>query len=317
MAMETQSRPRVTGADLAMLVFLGFVWGAQYGLTKIVLETIPPVTATAVRVGLATLVLWSVVAYAGHAVPRDARSWRDFTVHGCLALIIPGVLIAWGQLHVDSALTSVLNSTAPIFVFLITWLWSKHEPVGWQRLFGILVGLVGIVLIVGLDALNGLGRSFAGQLAIVLATFGYGMGAVWGRRFDKRPAELTAACVTTTAAVILTVLAGLLEQPQALHLSWRSAVALAVSAIVCTGIGMIFYFRLLNAIGPIGTSAVSYVKAGFGVLTGCVVLGEPFTTAIAIGLGAVAIGVAAINNQLGGTAEWLGGVGRRLASRRP
>ena len=93
--------------------------------------------------------------------------------------------------------------------------------------------------------------------------------------------------------------------------SARSLAALVTSAIVCGGIAVILYYRLIRTLGSIGTSSLGYLKAAFGVLVGCFVLGEPFTAAIMIGLAAVMIGVAAINEQL--DAPWR----RLLAARAP
>ena len=92
-------------------------------------------------------------------------------------------------------------------------------------------------------------------------------------------------------------MAFLFESPLAVEPSVRSLVALATSAIFCGGVAVIVYYRLIRTLGSIGASSLGYLKAAFGVLVGCLVLHEPFTTAIVVGLVAVLVGVAAINEQ--------------------
>jgi drug/metabolite transporter (DMT)-like permease len=91
------------------------------------------------------------------------------------------------------------------------------------------------------------------------------------------------------------ILAFIVERPLAVDPSARSMVATVAGAILCNAIGLTIYFRLIRTLGSLGTSTVSFLKAAFGVIIGCFLLGEPFTASIAIGLTAVLIGVAAVN----------------------
>lgn len=298
---------RVPLKALVPLVILGLLWGSQFALTKIALETVAPASAAAVRISVGCLIIWIVFAWRGLRVPRDLGRWRQFAVHGLLANVGPGLLLAWGQLHVESSLAGILNSTAPIFVFLITWLWTRHEQVDWERVIGVFVGLGGVAVIIGLDALAGLDRGVAGQLAIVAATVGYAVAAIYAHRFSDLPSEVPAACVTTISATVLTAIAFTYDGPALLGASHRSLAALVVTGLF-TGLGIVLYFYSIRTIGALATSAASYLKAGFSVLIGCMVLGEPFSGGIAVGLLAVVIGVAAINGQFGG----FGGFGGRL-----
>jgi drug/metabolite transporter (DMT)-like permease len=279
------------------LILLGILWGVPYALTKIALETIPPVTLVAARVSLAAMALWIIVVISGHKFPeRLDFVWRLF-VQGAVACVIPYTLITFGQQSVESALAAILNSTTPLFVVLISLIWTRHEPMTFGRLFGVTIGLGGVVMIAGAGALGGLGRETAGQVAIVLATFSSAVSAIHGRRFATVAPEIAAAGMLTWAAVMLVPLCLLVEAPLNSAPSAASIAALLVNAVVATAFGFVIYFRLIRTIGSIGTSSASYLKPGVGVLIGCALMGESLTWTLAAGLVAILFGVWAISRK--------------------
>ena len=296
MAIRTTERAQRLPLELFLLVLVGIMWGAQFGFTKIQLETMPPVTAVAIRLALAAVLMWGIVVIRGASVPLDAKTWRDFTIQGLLTSAGPGVLIAWGQQYVESALAAILNSSSPILVMVITLLYTRQENIGPRRFLGLAIGLGGVITVIGFGALEGLDRGFAGQVAIMMATFGYASATLFGRRFTGMPPYAAAAATLTCSAVLMTLLAFITERPLEIDPSSRSMAATIASGILCNGISVTIYFRLIRTLGSLGTSTVSFLKAAFGVVIGCFLLGEPFTASIAIGLAAVLIGVAAVNN---------------------
>ena len=289
--------------EIALLALLGLLWGMPYALTKIALATIPPVTLVAARVALAAAVLWIIVLFMGCKIPAQ----RDFVgrvfVQGCVGCANPYGLIAIGQQSVDSALAAILNSTTPIFVFLISLAWTRHEPLTAGRLFGVMTGLGGVVLIAGASAIVGLGEAAAGQMAIIVATISSAVGAIHGRRFVAVAPQVTAAGALTCAAVVLGPLCVFVEAPLRSTPSAAAIVALLVNAVMATALGFVVYFRLIRTIGSMGTASVSYLKPAAGVLIGCTLLGETLTWTTALGLIAILTGVAAINPK--GFHRWL------------
>jgi drug/metabolite transporter (DMT)-like permease len=296
MAVQTSEQAPRLPLELFLLAVVGLLWGAQFGFTKIQLETLPPVTSVAIRLTIAAVFMWAIVFAQSAPIPTGIRTWRDFTIQGVLTSAGPGVLIAWGQQYVDSALAAILNSTSPIVVTVITLLYTRQENIGPKRLAGLALGLGGVITVIGYGALGGLDRGFAGQIVIMLATLGYASATLYGRRFTTISPFAAAAATITCSAALMIVLAFIVERPLAVDPSARSMIATAASGILCNGLGVTIYFRLIRTLGSLGTSTVSFLKAAFGVVIGCFLLGEPFTASIAIGLTAVLIGVAAVND---------------------
>lgn len=281
--------------ELALLGLLAGLWGSSYLLIKIAVATIPPITLVAMRVSIAAVFLLMVMRYQGARFPKDWSTWRMLLILAFFNSIASWTLLAWGQQHVGSGLAGVLTSTSPIFVFFITLLFTRHEAVTTWKLAGALLGVLGVVLIVGLDALRGIGQQIAGQFAILLGALLYAGAAIYGTRFSSISPTVTAAGTMIWATVCLGPLSLVVDRPWAWNPSASSIIAAIVLGIFCTGVVLLLYLRLVRTIGSIGVASASYLKAGVSVLLGTFVLGEQITQAIGLGLAAIILGVAVIN----------------------
>ena len=281
--------------EIGLVLLLGLLWGSPYALTKISLETIPPITLVAGRVALAAAVLWLVVIVRRHPVPQTWHFSGRLFIQGVLSCALPYTLIAFGQQTVESALTAILNSTVPLFVCFISVFWTHHESMTPRRIFGVAIGFSGVIGIVGASALFGLGQQVLGQAAITLATFSSALSVIHARRFDSVAPEVVAAGMLTSATMLLVPLCLLLEAPWQVSPSIPSLVALLVNAVIATALGFVVYFRLVRTIGSMGTASSSYLKPAVGVVIGFVFLGEPLTWVLVGGLVAILAGVVAIN----------------------
>jgi len=283
------------GFEIALLGLLALLWGSSYLFIKIAVETIPPITLIAARVSIAAIMLTCVMYLCGERLPRDTATWRMLFIQACFSSIFSWTLLAWGQQFIGSGLASVLNSTSPIFVFFITLLLTRHESVHALRLMGAILGLVGVILIVGVDALQGLGDQVAGQLAAVTSAFLYGCAAIYGSRFKHISSTVTASGTMIVAALVLVPLSLVVDQPWTLKPSSDSILAVLALGILCTGTAMFIYFRLIRTLGSMGVASQAYLRAGVGVALGLVVLGEHITPVVGLGLAAAIAGVVAIN----------------------
>jgi len=213
-------------ADLALLVALATLWGGSYTFIKLGVATIPPVTLIAARTTVAGLLLLLVMWVRGIKMPTDATTWQRFAFQAVLNSVIPWTLIAWGERYVDAALATILNSAGPIFTFLLTALVTRHEATSPRKLFGVVAGMAGILLIVGVDAFHDFGRGLVAEAAIVAATICYACAAIFGRSFRGLDPMAPAAGSLLAGAAVLIPVALALEQPWMLSPSLNSVLAL-------------------------------------------------------------------------------------------
>jgi len=240
----------------------------------------------------ALLAAWIVTR--GIPVPRDARLWARFLVQALLNSVVPFTLIAWAEQSVEAGLATILNSASPVLAFVATWLITRHERVTWRKLLGVIAGLAGICLIIGTSAFGDLGNQFIPQLAIVAATVCYAGAAIYGRSFDGLPPAVPAAGSLLLGAALLVPASLFFDEPWTIHPSAASLAALLALAVLSTALAFVIYFRLVQTLGSVTTTAQAYLRVPIGVALGVVFLGEPLTPTAWIGLVCVVTGVAAM-----------------------
>jgi drug/metabolite transporter (DMT)-like permease len=295
-AMATQARADAPHhiIELALLGLLALLWGASYSFIKIGVATIAPVTLIAARTLIGGLLLVAIMRLRGVALPTDRATWGRFLVQACHNSVVPFTLIAWAEQSVDAGLATILNSTSPIFTFLLTLGLTRHEPATARKLFGIAAGLVGICLIMGVQVFAGVGRVVLAQGAIVLATVCYAGAAIFGRGFKGLDPMAPAAGSLLCGAVLLVPLSLAIDRPWRLAPSRDSILALVGLAVFSTAFALAIYFRLVQTLGSIGTTAQAYLRVPVGVAIGIVWLGETPTLSAWLGLGCVLAGVLAM-----------------------
>lgn len=292
----TTVAPRRTGtaANLALLLVLATLWGASYTFIKIGVASIPPVTLIAARTLIAGSILLGIMALRGIAMPREPAVWRRFLVQACFNSVVPFTLIAWAERDVDAGLTTILNSNAPIFTFLLALVFLRHDRATLRQMFGVIAGLAGICLVVGVDALRGLGQQLVPQLALVAAAVSYGAAAIFGRNFNGLDPMVPAAGSMICGAVLLIPLSLAVDQPWALSPTLPSALALLGLSVFSTALAFAIYFRLIQTLGSVGATAQAYLRVPIGVGLSAGILGETMSASAWAGLACVVVGIAAM-----------------------
>ena len=286
--------PRAPITELLLLALLATLWGASYTFIKIGVATIPPVTLIAARTLIAAIILVLVLRLRGLGLPHDRASWQRFAIQASINSVLPFTLIAWAERTVDAGLAAILNSTTPIFTFLITIAITRHEPATLRKFFGVIAGMAGICLIIGVEALSGLGRELMAQLSIILATVSYAGAAIFGRNFKDLDPMMPAAGSMVCGAAMLIPLSLLIDRPWGLAPSTSSLMALLALAAFSTALAFCIFFRLVRTLGSVGTTAQAYLRVPIGVAIGAYFLSESLGDTAWIGLICVVAGVAAM-----------------------
>ena len=291
---DAHPRPINMAGELALLLALATLWGASYTFIRIAVATIPPITLIAGRTAIAGLLLLLVMHWRGVRMPRDAATWKRFLFQACLNSVIPWTMVAWGERTLDAGLATILNSTSPIFTFFLTLAITRHEVLTSRKLFGVIAGMAGICLIVGMQALSGFGAQLAAQLVTVAAAICYAGAAIFSRGFKGLDPMAPAAGSLLCGAAILIPVGLVVEHPWTIAPSTGSLLAMLALAVFSTAAAFVIYFRLIQTLGSVGTTAQAYLRVPIGVALGVLFLGEHLSSTAWIGLGCVVIGVAAM-----------------------
>ena len=278
-------------------MLLAGLWGSSYVALKIAVAEIPPVTVIALRVTIAALVLAALLRVRNERLPRDASTWRALLVQSFFSATAPWCLLAWSAQRIDASLAGVLNSTSPIWVFFITALLTRHEPLTLLKFVGAAGGLLGVAIMIGWAPAQASGADVWGQLGAVASAMLYACAAVWGTRYSGASVFAVTAGTMIWSSACLIPLSLVLEQPWTLRPSTQAMLAVIYLGVVTTALALLLYFRLVRTLGSLGVASQAYLRAGWSVLLGVVLLGEAFTLQLLIGLAAIVVAVTAINRR--------------------
>ena len=155
--------------------------------------------------------------------------------------------------------------------------------------------MTGVVIIVGVNALCGLGRDTLAQLAILGGALLYGFAAIYGKRFKDYAPVVTATGTMIWATLVLYPLALLIDQPWSVRITPASAGAAVALAVLSTAGALLIYFRLVKTIGSMGVASQSYLRSMVAIAVGVLFLNEPVSLNLIAGAGLIVAGMILIN----------------------
>jgi drug/metabolite transporter (DMT)-like permease len=271
-----------------LFISMSVIWGIPYLFIKIALRELDPGVVVFARVGLAAVVLLPVAASRG--VLRKVRErWLAVAALACVQIAGPFLLISYGEQHITSSLTSLLIAADPLFVVLFALRFDPSERATGLRLVGLLIGMLGVVVLLGLDV-GGNEQRLLGAFLVLLAAAGYAASAL----LIKRPiiAALPSLGVVTlmciTATIVLLPLA-ITRFPSKLP-DLPVIVSLLVLGLICTALAYLLYFALVAEVGASRSTVITYANPAVAVLLGVTLLGEPLDAAIIVGFLLIIIG---------------------------
>ena len=282
-----------------LLVFLSVLWGGSFFFGKVALSELRPFTIVLGRVGVAAIALNLMVRATGHRMPSSPKVWVTFLLMGLLNNLIPFSLIFWGQTRISSSLASILNATTPVWTVLLAHFLTLDERLAPNRLAGVLFGLIGVAIMIGMDALQGLGINALAQLAVVGAAISYSFASIYGKRFQGTPPIVTAAGQITCTTLMIIPITLLVDKPWLLPMPgldvWGAILGLA---LLSTALAYLIYFRLLPTVGATNLMLVTFLIPVSAIWLGMTILGEQLDTRQFAGMGLIGLGLIAIDGRL-------------------
>jgi len=270
---------------VALVLLLAAIWGASFMFIKIAVDDLAPTTTMFLRLLFSALPLLALVVYRLGLQPA-AGQLRSITkpaiILGVINTALPFTLIAWGETRIDSGVAAIGNASMPLFVVLLALRFVPSERATGFRLFGILLGLVGVGVLAGVNPQGGW-SGVLGTLAVIAASLSYAAGSLYtqGLLTDVRNDVLAAASIAW-GALWLTPF-GLVQAPSAFP-GWAPIAAVLALALLGTVAGQLLYFRLIYSYGSSRASLVVYLLPVTALFYGALLLGEPITASAVVGL---------------------------------
>ena len=284
----------------ALLLVLSIVWGCTFGLVKMVVVAVPPLTLVFLRVSIAAAALWCVLKATGAGVPRGREVWKTFFLMGLLNSALPWSLFFWGQQSLPSSLGAILNATTPLFSVLVGHFFLADERMRANRLAGVVVGFIGVATLIGPSLLMQNGPNVWAELAFILAALSYAFSGVVGRRVTRyqfSPVQ-AAFCQLTAASILIAPVAMAIDQPWRLPAPDGLQIASVLGlALVATAMAFILFFRILARAGATNVMLVTLLVPVTAILVGALVFGERLEPRNFLGMGFIALGLGLIDGR--------------------
>ena len=285
MAPQKTLSPRA----LFELLLLGLIWGASFLSIRLALDEVSVLSSVLHRVSWAALALWAFALWSGLRIPLSRRLLIGCLGMGVLNNVLPFTLMAWAQVHIETGLTSILNSTTALFGVLVAALFLPDERLTLRKLGGIALGMGGVVMVIGTDLLGALDLAAGAQVAVLAGTLSYAFAGVWARRFlgDVPPLVAAAGMLTASTLILLPVTLAL-EGGVDLPHSATGVAAIAYYALAATAAAYLLYYRVLAMAGSGNLMLVTLVIPPVAVTLGALILNERLTAADLAGFALVA-----------------------------
>jgi len=267
-----------------LFLTMGAIWGVPYMMIKVAVEHITPASLVFLRCAIGAVLLVPIAAALGHlraVLPR----WRPLLVFAAVEVAGPWLLLSAAEQRLSSSLSGLLTAAVPLVGALLGWI-TGADRLGPRRLAGLVVGLAGVAALVGLDLGTGDLMALLQMTGVIL---GYALGPfVLSRYLSGVPGlGVVAAALAVTSVAYLPAAAAQLPR------AWPPAgvvAAVTVLGVLCTAVAFLLFFALIDEVGPVRATVITYLNPAVAVALGVAFLGEPFTAGIVVGFVLVLVG---------------------------
>jgi len=270
---------------LVLFGLMSVIWGIPYLFIRIAVAEISPATLVLGRTAIAAAILLPIALARVDLRPILAR-WRWIVAFTVVEIAIPWVMLGSAEQHLSSSLTGILIAGTPLVGTLFALATGGADRLSRAGVVGLAIGFVGVAAIVGGD----LGTSdVTAFLQVAVVVVGYAVGpAILARRLDGL-SSVGVMSISLALCAIAFVPIGASQWPSAVP-STNVLISVVVLAVVCTAAAFLVFAALIDEIGPVRATVITYINPAVAAVLGVLVLREAFTLPMAVGFALVLLG---------------------------
>jgi drug/metabolite transporter (DMT)-like permease len=316
---STPTTPAHVMTRRAILLFgiMAVVWGIPYLFIRVAVDEMAPSVLVFARTGIAALILVPIAITRTDYRAVLAR-WRWVVAFAVIEMGIPWVLLGTAEKQIPSALAGLLVAGVPLVATVLAVGTGGRDRIGRTGVAGLLVGLIGVAAVVGvnLDTSN-----VPALLAMAVVVAGYATGpAIMSRRLGGLSTISVMALSLSLCALVYAPIA-FVQRPAVIP-SPAALGAVLVLAVVCTASAFLLFWALIDQVGPVRATVITYLNPAVAALLGVGVLSESFTPGMGLGFALVILGSVLATRPAGSRSLWplsrsRGQAGAEHASDRP
>lgn len=279
-----------------IIVFIGFCWGTIYMFNEILLTDLGPMSVSVGRLLTGAAALWGIVLMSGRKVQVSWRVVIGLMILGFFNYAFPFTIYPAAQTMITSTAAGIINALTPVMVVVVASLWPGGEKTPLHKWIGVALGVGGIVVL--MQSGRSGGESAIGGLALaVLSPVCYGIALNYARKFKGvDPFVLTAIALSAAGIVYLPMVLAIEGIPQVT--SSRTVYAMLAAGPVLTGVLFAVIHWLIQKVGPVAPSTVTFVAPVVSTLLGVFVLQDAFTLWHAGGIALIFLALITIDGAL-------------------
>jgi len=279
--------------DAALLVILSLIWGSAFTMNGVVVDEVDPLTIVAGRLLLAAVLLTAAALIFRRALaPRS--TWGVLFVLAALNNVIPFTLITWAQEHITSSLAATLNATMPLMTFVIAAIAGTERPET-DRAFGVALGFVGAIVLIGPDLGDITSSNALGDLAVLGGSAGYAVSTVIAREKLRGEPMALASGQMIFGALIALPLAFVFRGAPDLSISAKAGLSWIGLGALSSGLAYVIFFALVQRMSATSVSLVSYLIPLVATILGWALLDEHIGVNLFVGLALIIAGMVLVN----------------------
>jgi drug/metabolite transporter (DMT)-like permease len=285
------------GRLIAAFAAVYIVWGSTYLAIRFAVETLPPLLMAGARFVIAgtILLLWSRLRERGTPTSTD---WRTGLVSGALLLLGGNGAVVWAEQRVPSGVAALLVAVVPLWMVLLDWLRPGGRRPRLPVFIGLALGLVGLGLLVGPDALHGGSGALAGAGVLMVGAFSWAAGSLYTKSAPRPSSPNRGSGAQMVAGgvclVVVGALFGELSQLDLAHVTMRSWLGFLYLVTFGSLVGFTAYLYMLAHTTAAKASTYAYVNPVVAVVLGWAVADEPITARTLAAAAVILAGVATI-----------------------
>ncbi len=281
---------------LAYLAFglLGLVWGTNFIFMKWAAALITPGQIVLLRVLFGFLPVLLLALSSGSLRWRHLRHGHHFLVMALLATAVCYYAFARGTSLLLSSVAGTLSGAIPLFTFVCSFLFLRQEPLNRRTAGGVFFGFLGVLLIAHPWQAAASAIDPEGVWYMVAGSLSVGSSFVYAKRFLSKLEIAAVALSTYQIGIALAVIAVLTDLQGITRIAddWRAFVGVSLGlGLLGTGLAYILYYLIVQRLGAIAASAVTYMPPVVALVIGYFLVDEPLNgvdlLAMAVILGGV------------------------------
>lgn len=251
------------------------IWGSTWLVIRIGLESLTPVFSAGLRFSLAAVILYGFIKLKGYKLQLDKISVIIYILMGMFSFVVSYGLVYWGETHISSSMASILFAAYPFFVAIFSKLFIPSENLNAGKVFGIILGFTGIVIIFSNDLDFGFSYNMMGMAAVIISAFVQGVIAVIIKKYGKHLHPLTMNFIPLIiAGIVMTIYGMATEDMTHLKFDWRALFSITYLAVFGTIMAFTTYYWLMRRISVVLLSLNSFITPIIAVILGYIFLGE-------------------------------------------